>query len=80
MLVQIDAAQGGVAVLVDQRDLALEDVDVALGVANRRGWPGDVEDVAQLAQEQILVGPLGRARGGPLGDEGCEVGGHGAAL
>ncbi len=41
--------------------------------------PGDVQHVAQLVRERILVGPLSPARGGSLGDEGVEVVGHDGA-
>ena len=65
-LVQVDAADGDWPVFVNQLGLALEDVGVFLGVALGRVGARDVQHVAEVVQEGVLVGPLGRAGRGPF--------------
>ena len=52
---------------------------VGRGVAGGRARALHAQQVAQFAQEELVVGPLGRAGGGPAGDESVGVGclGHG---
>jgi hypothetical protein len=59
--VEIDAADGDVAVAVVHGDGALEDVGVVAIVGD--GWlgTGDLEEIAEFREEQRLIGPLGGA-------------------
>jgi len=52
-----------------QRHGLLEDIGVVGSVGHRRIRPRDIEDVAQLRKEELVVGALGRAGGFPARDE-----------
>lgn len=66
----VGVEDGGLEVVVDLAQDGDEAglVDRPLLAGGRLG-ARDLEDVAQLGEEEILVGPLGGARGGPAGDE-----------
>ena len=64
--VQVDAANRAMR----QRHGLLEDVGVVRLVVHRRVRPRQVERIAQLGEEELVIGALGRAGGGPAGDEG----------
>ena len=64
--VQVDALGGAVG----QRHGLLEDIGVVGAVGRGRIGARDVEDVAQLGKEELVVGALGRAGGLPARDEG----------
>lgn len=53
-------------------DVLLEGVEVAGRIAGLRVRPLDAEDVAELVQERVFVGPFGVAACGPPGDEVIE--------
>ena len=48
------------------------------GARVRLSWSGQVEELAQVADEELRVGALAAVGGGPFGDEGIEVD-HGGA-
>ena len=76
LLVQVNVASGHITALVCERGRSLEDIGVLLRVARRRIRRCHAQHAAQLGQEHVLVGPLGRTRAGPLVDEGVEVLAH----
>jgi hypothetical protein len=78
--VEVDAADGGLAAFVGQLGLALEDVEVAFGVASGRVGRRHAQDRAQVGEKEILVGPLRRSRSSPLRDERVQVLAHRGAL
>jgi hypothetical protein len=64
---------------VTEGDAALEDIGVVRRVGLRRFGLGQVEQVAQLGDEKLVVGALRSAGGLPAGDEvfdGVGDGGH----
>lgn len=72
--VEVNAAIGLGAVGVGEDDAALEDVGVDVIVGARGVGVWDVEDIAQLAEEQGVIRSLGTARGGPTVEEGLDGG------
>lgn len=68
-LVEVDAAGAVRDVGLLERHRPLEDVGVLLVVGLRRVRALDPEHVAQLAEEELAVGTLGRARLFPARDE-----------
>lgn len=70
--VQIDAA-GGVRAVAgrggEKGDGLFEDIGVAAIIRPGGVGPGDVRHVAEFGEEPLIVGPLGRAGGGPAMDE-----------
>ena len=74
-LVAIDEAVALRAVAVRELHAALEHVGVVAGVVARRVGLGHAEQVAELADEELVVGALGAGGGVPAGDEGVD-GGH----
>jgi hypothetical protein len=73
LLVEIDAAVAGGAVRLLELDGPLERVVVEVAVLF--GWvgPAYAEQVAQFAGEQLKVGTLRPAGGGPARDEGVDA-------
>ena len=67
--VEVDPPGGVGAIAVVEADGAFEDVGVLGTVGPGRLGAGDVEHVAQLGQEVLVVGPLGAAGGGSLAKE-----------
>ena len=62
-LVEVDAAGGWRAVGVDEHDAAFEDVGVGIVVVVADGLgTGDGEEVAELAEEEGVVGSVRRRR------------------
>jgi hypothetical protein len=61
--VEVDVAVGLGAVWILENDLSVEDVGVLVVVGARGVGTGDFEDVAQLAEEEAIVGAFGAARG-----------------
>ena len=75
--VEVDAAEGLGAVWVLEDDAAFEDVGVGIVFGARGVRVGDGEDVAELAEEEGVVGALGAAGVLPAIDEGLDgEGGH----
>ena len=70
--VEIDFSDGDAAFIGDER-VVFEDVVVEIGTAGRRMGFVDAENVAEIGQERLRVGALGRGRGGPLLDELMEL-------
>ena len=70
MLVEIDPAATMAAFAIGLVDQTLEHIGVQLAVRTRRVRPGDADDVAQLRQEQHVIGTLLSASLiAPAGDE-----------
>ena len=80
--VEVDAAGGFAALAVVESDGAFEDVGVAACIRGGGVGPGDVEEVAEFGEEELVVGAFGRAGVGPAGDKSRNGGGigHGAAV
>jgi len=75
--VEVDAAGGGAAVGVVERHGALEDVGVGLGVGAGGIGARHLQHVAQLGEEELVVGAFGSLRAGPTLDKGVEGRGNG---
>ena len=75
--VEVDEAVVGAAVGLADDDAALEHVGVVAGVVPRRVGARQTEDLAQLGEEELVVGALAAAGALPAGDEGVEGGGVG---
>gem|GEM_PF-2992592 len=69
-LVAVDASVRRTAVTVAKTDPALEDVGVVAGIVARRVGGGDVEQPAEVGDEELVVGQLGTVGRSPAGDEG----------
>ena len=61
-LVEVDAAGAGGAVAVMKGDAALEDVGVVGVVGRGRVGPRNAEQIAELGEEELVVGTLRRRR------------------
>jgi hypothetical protein len=72
--VEVNAAGGGLAVALVERNGALEDVGVVRGVLARGIGRRDLEDAAKLGEEERVVGPLGGADVDSAGDESGDGG------
>ena len=78
--VEVDAAGGDGAVALVELDVALEDVGVLRDVGLGGLGLGDSELIAELREEQAVVGPLGGGGFLPVVDEFVErFGSHGRA-
>ena len=76
-LVAVDPPRRGAAVAVPERDAALEDVGVVACVFPRRVGRGDVEQVAEVGDEELVVRQLRPVGVLPAGEEGFGgQGGH----
>jgi hypothetical protein len=73
--VAVDEAVAGAAVAVAEDDAALEDVGVVAGVVARRVGLGQIEQLAEVGNEDLVIGALGAVGALPAGDE--LLGGHG---
>ena len=81
-LVAVDEAVALRAVAVRELHAALEHVGVVAGVVARRVGLGHAEQIAELTDEELVVGALGAGGGVPSGDESVDDGraggvGHG---
>jgi hypothetical protein len=67
--VEVYPADGEAVAFMRQVDVAFEDVEIPLRVTGGgvRAW--DAEDIAQLYEESVFVGPLRCTGSGPLIDE-----------
>ena len=74
-LVEVDEAGAGESVGMADGDLALESVLVFAAGGDGGIGTGDVEEVAEFGEEELVVGAFGRARVLPSLDEGVD--GHG---
>ena len=68
-LVQIDAPRRVRPVQVVEQHVAFKDVRIPAVVLDRRLRPRDFQHVAQLGQEQLVIGPLRAAGFGPPRDK-----------
>ena len=75
LLIALFGAQAFGAIGLADDDAALEHVGVVAGVVPRRVGPRQTEDLAQLGEEELVVGALAAAGALPAGDEGVEGGG-----
>jgi hypothetical protein len=69
-LVQVNEPGTGFAVAVLERDRPLEDVGILAVVGRCRIGVGDVDQIAQLGNEKLVVGAFCRARAFPAFDKG----------
>jgi len=75
VLIQIDAADGCGSITVLKVDRTLEHILVPPLVGHRGVRPGNTEEVAEFAQEKLVIGPL--SGGGvppPVDEPGRAVG------
>ena len=79
-LVEVEVDGGGVAVFLGAGEGAVDDVGVVLVVFDGGIGAVDTEEVAELGEEERVVGTLGRAGVLPTGDEGFDVVSHGGIL
>lgn len=75
--VEIDEAAAAGAIGGDAGDGALEDIAVFRRIGRGGIGPRHVEEVAELAEEEGVIGPLGGAGGLPAGDEQVDGVRHG---
>lgn len=71
-LVEVDPAVGLRAVGVDEDDAAFEDVGVVIIFRHGRSRARDIEQLAELAEEELVIGAFGAAGFGPAVDEGLD--------
>lgn len=71
--IAVDEAVADAAVAVVKDDAALEDVGVVAGVFVGRLGLGDAEQVAEVGDEELVVGALGAADVAPAGQKGVDV-------
>ena len=70
LLVEVDVARRGLAVGVLERHRLVEHVAVHRLIGHARVGPRHAEQVAELGQKQLVVGPLRAGARAPAGDEG----------
>jgi hypothetical protein len=70
-LVEIDEAGGGGSVGGLEADRLVEDVVVAGVFGSGRLGPGNAEEIAELGEEELVVGPFAAGAGAPAGGRSC---------
>jgi hypothetical protein len=72
--IAVDEAHRFAAVTVAKGDAALEHVGVLARVSHRRLRRLDIQQAAEFADEELVIGTLGTADFGPAGDEAFDSG------
>ncbi|HMM36076.1 MAG TPA: hypothetical protein PKA62_15250 [Thermoanaerobaculia bacterium] len=76
MPVEVDLPDRRLAGRMEEDGWLLVDVEVLLGVARRRVGARDAEEVAEIVQERVLVGPFSPLVPEPAGMKGGDVHGR----